>query len=80
MVVQRQADLRQESLADTVQCTALLIDAPTDPWFVDGSRDEISAVLTDGLKSDDPQTRQIASGTVNRLVARGRTSFAQLVD
>jgi hypothetical protein len=78
MVAERLADLRQEFLAETVRCTALLIDAPTDPWFVDVSRDEISAVLADGLKADDPQTRQIASETVNRLVARGQTSFTQL--
>lgn len=79
MVANRLADLRQDHLPATVQCTALLIDTPTDPWFIDTSREEISAVLSDGLNADDPQTRQTASETVSRLVARGRTSFAQLV-
>jgi len=79
LVAARLAGLRQDFLAETVRCTALLIDAPADPWFVDASRNEISAVLADGVKADDPQVRQVASEAVNRLVARGRTSFAQLV-
>jgi hypothetical protein len=79
MVANRLADLRQDHLPATVQCTALLIDTPTDPWFIDTSREEISAVLADGLQADDPQTRQVASETISRLVARGRTSFAQLL-
>lgn len=79
MVAERLAGLRQDFLAEAVGCTALLIDAPTDPWFIDASRNDISAVLADGVKADDPEIRQVASEAVNRLVARGRTSFAQLV-
>jgi hypothetical protein len=79
MVAERLAGLRQDFLAEAVGCTALLIDAPTDPWFIDASRNDISAVLADGVKADDLEIRQVASEAVNRLVARGRTSFAQLV-
>jgi hypothetical protein len=76
---ERLANLRLDYLAETVRCIALLIDAPTDPWFVDASRNEIAAVLADGVRADDPRIRQVASEAVNRLVARGRTSFAQLI-
>jgi len=79
MVARRLAGLRQDFLAEAVGCTALLIDAPTDPWFIDASRNDISAVLDDGVKTEDPEIRQVASEAVNRLVARGRTSFAQLL-
>lgn len=79
MVAKRLADLRQNHLPATVRCTALLIDAPTDRWFIDTSRKEISAVLSEGLNADDLQTRRLASETISRLVARGRTSFAQLI-
>lgn len=79
IVANRLADLRLDHMPAIVRCTALLIDAPTDPWFIDTSRDEISAVLADGLAANDAQTRQVASEAVSRLVARGRTSFAQLL-
>ncbi|GAA2116823.1 hypothetical protein GCM10009780_75520 [Actinomadura alba] len=79
MVAERLAGLRQEFMAEAVACTSLLIDAPTDPWFIDASRNEISAVLAEGVKADDPEIRKVASETVNRLVARGRISFAQLL-
>jgi hypothetical protein len=64
---------------ETVTCMALLIDAPTDPWFVTGSLDDIRTVLRGGLQATEQATRKKAEETINRLVARGYTSFQDLL-
>jgi hypothetical protein len=79
LVAKRLVELSPEHLARTVQCVSLLIEAPTDRWFIEGSRTEITAVLTAGVNSPDEATQQEAVDTVNRLVARGRTSFASIL-
>lgn len=79
LVTKRLAELVTTHLADTVDCVSLLIDAPTDRWFLDRSHKEITTVLTAGVHGSDQPTRQRAVDTVNRLVARGRTTFAGIV-
>jgi hypothetical protein len=63
----------------SVACLALLIDAATDPWFVTGSRDDIRAVLADGLRAEEATTQRRVRETINRLIARGHTAFADLL-
>ena len=60
-------------------CLALLIDAATDPWFVTGSRDDIRAVLTEGLHAADMTTQRRTREVINRLIARGHPAFADLL-
>jgi hypothetical protein len=79
MVADRLLDLTPTHLAETVQCVSLLVDAVTDRWFIDRSHREITAVLTAGVTAPDTTTRQCAVDTVNRLVARGRTTFASIL-
>ncbi|GLI02929.1 hypothetical protein Pa4123_82070 [Phytohabitans aurantiacus] len=62
-----------------VTCVALLIDAATDPWFVTGSHDDLRVVLTEGLQTGNRATQKAARETLNRLVARGHASFADLL-
>jgi hypothetical protein len=83
-VAGRLAALRHEHLAQVVACLSLLIDAvhrhaAQRSWFVTGARDEIRAVLEDGIRADDPETRRLARETVNRLIARGHTQFGDLL-
>lgn len=77
-IAERLAALRPESLRDVVVAMAALIDSPDEPWFITGSRDDIAAVLRDGLRSPDPRTQRLASETISRLVARGYTNFTDL--
>jgi hypothetical protein len=79
MVADRLVDLTPTHLAETVQCVSLLVDAVTDRWFIDRSQREITAVLTAGVIASDTTTRQCAVDMVNRLVARGRTTFASIL-
>jgi hypothetical protein len=83
-VAERLAALRHEHLAQVVTCLSLLIDAThrhaaQRSWFVTGARDEIRAILEDGIRADDPETRRRARATVNRLIARGHTQFGELL-
>ncbi len=83
-VAERLAALRHEHLAQVVSCLSLLIDvthrhAAQRSWFVTGARDEIRAILEDGIRTDDPETRRLARETVNRLIARGHTQFGDLL-
>jgi hypothetical protein len=79
MIADRLVELTPTYVADTVQCVSLLVDAPPDQWFIEMSRTKIADVLTAGVGAHDPTTRQCAVDTVNRLVARGRTSFASIL-
>ncbi len=83
-VAERLAVLRHERLAPVVACLSLLIDAThrhaaQRSWFVTGARDEIRAILEDGIRADDPETRRRARATVNRLIARGYIQFGDLL-
>jgi len=79
LVADQLATYRSSRIEQSVTCLALLIDAATDPWFVTGSRDDIGAVLADGLRAADRSTQRRARQTINRLVARGHTAFADLL-
>jgi hypothetical protein len=83
-VAERLAALRHTHLAQVVPCLSLLIEAVHQhaaqrSWFVTGARDEIRAILEDGIRADDPETRRLARETVNRLIARGHTQFGDLL-
>jgi hypothetical protein len=83
-VAGRLAALRHEHLAQVVACLSLLIDAAQRyaaqrSWFVTGARDEIRAILEDGIRADDPETRRLAREIVNRLIAGGHTQFGDLL-
>jgi hypothetical protein len=83
-VAGRLAALRHERLAQVVACLSLLIDAAYQraaqrSWFVIGARDEIRAILKNGIRAGDPETQRLACETVNRLIARGHTQFADLL-
>ncbi|MFI5916830.1 hypothetical protein [Dactylosporangium sp. NPDC051541] len=78
-VAERLASLCSENLAEVVAATALLIDAPNELWFITGSRQELTDVLSAGVASADVNTKRLAADTVNRLVARGFTTFENLL-
>jgi hypothetical protein len=83
-VAGRLAALRHKRLAQVVACLSRLIDAAYQHaaqrlWFITGARDEIRAILEDGIRADDPETQRLARETVNRLIARGHTQFGELL-
>jgi hypothetical protein len=83
-VAERLAALRRERLAQVVACLSLLIDAtyrhPAQrSWFVTATRDDIRVILREGIAAEDAETRRVARETVNRLIARGHTEFADLL-
>ncbi|MFC4044956.1 hypothetical protein ACFO1B_41655 [Dactylosporangium siamense] len=78
-VAERLANLCSENLAEVVAVTAQLIDAPNEPWFLTGSRQELTDVLSAGVASTDAHTGMLATDTVNRLVARGFGTFENLL-
>jgi hypothetical protein len=84
MVAERLAALCQERPAQVVACLSLLIDATHRhaahrPWFVTAARDDIQVILGEGIAAEDAETRRLARETVNRLIARGHTEFADLL-
>ncbi|MDG9679081.1 hypothetical protein [Micromonospora sp. DH14] len=74
-IAERLAALRPESPHEVVVAIAAIIESPDEPWFITGSRDDIAAVLHDGLRSPDLRTQRLARETISRLVARGYTNF-----
>jgi hypothetical protein len=84
LVTTRLAALRHERLAQAVVCLSLLIDAAQRhaaqrPWFVTGARDDIRAILEEGITAEDPETHRVARETTNRLIARGHVQFGDLL-
>jgi hypothetical protein len=84
MVVERLAALRRERLAQVVTCLSLLIDAmyrdePQRSWLIMAARDDIRVILTEGMAAEEAKTSRVACETVNRLIARGHTEFADLL-
>lgn len=80
IVVQRLAALRAQRLLEVVQALAALIDQSEDPWFVLGSREEIRAILQDGIESTNNAVSRPAREATNRLIARGNADFGDLVE
>jgi hypothetical protein len=83
-VAERLAALRHKRIAQVVACLSLLIDAAQrhaaqQPWFVTAARDEIRAILEEGIRAADPETGRLARATVSRLIARGYTQFGELL-
>jgi hypothetical protein len=79
VVIERLAVLRERDVAGVVRALAALIDVTDEPWFVLGSRDEIRAILSAGLDSDQEAVGQRARAATNRLVARGHPEFGDLL-
>jgi hypothetical protein len=84
LVTTRLAALRHERLAQAVACLSLLIDAAQRhaaqrPWFVTGARDDIRAILEEGITAEDAETHRVAWETTNRLIARGHAQFGELL-
>jgi hypothetical protein len=83
-VAERLAALRHKRIAQVVACLSLLIDAThrhaaQQSWFVTAARDEIRAILEEGIRAADPETGRLARATVSRLIARGYTQFGDLL-
>jgi hypothetical protein len=78
-IAERLATYGTDSTEDAVTAIAGMIDTPDRPWFITGARAAIATVLRNGLHSADPRTRRLAQQTVSRLVARGHTTFSDLV-
>jgi hypothetical protein len=83
-VIERLAALRHKHLGEVVACLDLIIEAaqqhiPPKPWFVTANRDEIRAILEDGIKAQGPGIARLALQIVNRLIARGHTQFEELL-
>jgi hypothetical protein len=79
VVLVRFAALRGTQLTFVVRALARLILVSDEPWFVFGSRDEVRAILHDGLAADDEEVRETARQATNRLIARGHLDFGELL-
>jgi hypothetical protein len=78
-VMDRLAALAPTHLAETVHCLRKLIDAPTDRWLIDRCHKEITTILSAGVNADDLAVQREATDIINVLVARGRTTFEELL-
>lgn len=79
LVIERLHSLLEAHPEQTVKCLAGLIEVTDDFSLVLSSTDEMRDILTGGLASDSPDIHRIARGAVNRLVARGNATFADLL-
>jgi hypothetical protein len=78
VVAKRLATLRHDHLLETVRALEALIETETRSWFALAARDEIAAILADGLVGGGEAERR-ARDIVNRLVARGHGNFEGLL-
>lgn len=78
VVAERLAALRQAHLPEAVRALEALLEAETREWFPLAARDEISAIVTDGLAAGG-DTEGRSRDIVNRLVARGHRNFEGLL-
>jgi hypothetical protein len=79
LVAQQLVAIRADHLPAVVACLALLIDVTTDQWFVMAAQDDIRTILADGIATTNTATHRQAVEIINRLVARGNTTFADLI-
>jgi len=79
LVIERLHSLLEAYPAQTVKCLAGLVEVTDDSSLVLSSTDEMRDILAGGLASDSPDVHRIARGAVNRLVARGNATFADML-
>jgi hypothetical protein len=77
-VVERLAAFGETHLEEAVECLSLLIDTSDRRWLVQGSREEIDAIIRRGLSRGNGASRT-AREIVNRLAAEGHKNFAELL-
>jgi hypothetical protein len=78
LVAQRLAALRSTQPLEVIRALELLVETGTREWFIFGAREEITAILTDGLAAGG-KTESRARDLTNRLVARGHRDFERLL-
>jgi hypothetical protein len=79
LVAKRLVGLIDRRPRETLRILGTIIDLPDPNWVVLGSRSEIENLLKTGLESSDELSREMAREIVNRLVARGNSTYAGLV-
>jgi hypothetical protein len=77
LVLKKLAELAPSHPVEAVRVVELLVLRPKERWFVQANFGEIEAVLRSGL--DHAESRERAAALVNRLVADGYASLAELL-
>jgi hypothetical protein len=78
LVAERLAALRADHPLEVLRTLEPLIEHGTREWFVLGARDQITAILSDGLAAGG-EAESRARDLANRLVARGHREFESLL-
>ncbi len=78
VVAERLALLRSSHPLAVVRALELLVETGTREWFVLGSREEITAILTEALAAGG-ESEARARDLTNRLVARGHREYNELL-
>jgi hypothetical protein len=79
IVVERLTELAESRLDRVVTALDALIASTDDPWFVLGSRMEVSSILAAAAQSDQEAVRDTAQRTASRLIARGHPDFREVL-
>ena len=80
LVLQRLAKLAEKRPPLTVACLGLMVDGAKEPYEIVGWEKDARTVLSSALKGSDDQARTDAIALINRLDARGHSSFRELLD
>lgn len=78
LVAKRLVELIDRFPYEALRILGKIIDLPQPNWFVLGSRDEITGMLRAALQSSDTLSQKMAREILNRLVARGHSTYAPL--
>lgn len=78
LVAKRLVGLIDRLPHEALRILGKIIDLPQPNWFVLGSRSEIASLVRTGLQSSDELSNKMAREIVNRLVARGNSTYAAL--
>ncbi len=80
MIARRLAVLVRSHPRRSVAVLGALVDSDREGWRIGGWKDDARAVLAEAIACGDPDARQAALDTVNRLVAKGRLEFRDLAN
>src|SRR5574340_628628 len=79
LVVERLVVLAATMPIEAVQCLTMMVQGDKDGWNIDGWRDDARKIIATAVRSGNPPVRQTVDELINRLAARGRADYQDLL-
>ena len=79
LVMERLSDVAPRTPFKPVEVAAMIVAGDTEGWVPRLHRDELRKIISAGRDSGDNGAKQAAIDLANRLVARGETSYREML-